>query len=99
MKWLSDKWKQWSEFGIRLPFAHDPTTEKPSVTLLFPYVTFVVAVISTICLHFWPSMLMATATSIMFWIVAVVLYLLRKISRATFNLKDKSIGLDSEENQ
>ena len=56
---------------------HDPVVGKPSVTLLFPYITFVLSLISVISLHFKPSMVIATATTLMFWAISVVFYLLR----------------------
>ena len=97
MSWLSDKWKQWCDVGMRLPFMRDPTTQKPSITLFFPYATFALAVVSLTALHFRSGLLMATWTAIGFWIIAVVLYMLRKITRAKFDLDDKSIDLSNEE--
>jgi hypothetical protein len=97
--WLSQKWKSWSEVGIRLPFIHDSTTGKPSITLLFPYITFVLATISIILLHIKTDLAVATWTTIGFWIVSTVLYMLRRISKAKFDLDDKSIELDSGDDE
>lgn len=96
LSWLSNKWKQWSDTGLRFPFAYDPVRNKPSVTLLFPYITFVLAVLSTIALHFKASLAIASWTSIGFWIIATVLYMMRHLTRAKFDLDDKSIELDND---
>lgn len=86
--------------GMYLPFAHDPVSGKPSVTLLFPYLTFVLAFLSTIALHFKASLLVATSVSISFWALAVIFYMMRKITKAKVDLDDKSfeLGDDSQKN-
>ena len=96
-KALKDLWVKASDEGMRLPFLHDPVTKKPSITLFFPYVTFSMAFVSTILLHIWPTLILATLTSIIFWIVAVVFYQIRKLHKAKFDLDDKSFELDSGE--
>ena len=95
---LKKLWKFASEEGMKLPFIHDPVSKKPSITLLFPYITFVLAFVSTIFLHFFPSVFLATTTSIVFWVLSVVFYQIRKLQKAKFDLDDKSIELDSGDN-
>jgi hypothetical protein len=95
MKWLSERWKKWSDEGVRWPFLHDPTTGKPSITLFFPYATFALAFFSAIALHFKSSLMVATWTCIGFWVIATVLYMMRKITRAKFDLDDKEIDIDA----
>jgi len=95
---LKKLWKFASEEGMRLPFIQDPVSKKPSITLLFPYITFVLAFISTIFLHFFPSVFLATTTSIVFWVLSVVFYQIRKLQKAKFDLDDKSIELNSGDN-
>jgi len=85
---------KWSTIGVKLPFAYDPTTDKPSITLFFPYASFVVALASVIALHFYPTLLPATTISIIFWVLATVLYMVRKINKAKFDLSDKSIEIE-----
>ena len=87
-------YEKWSSKGIKLPFLYDPTTDKPSITLFFPYASFVVALTSVISLHFKPSLLIPTCVSISFWTIATVLYMIRKINKAKFDLDDKSIELE-----
>ena len=90
-------WKNWSENGIKLPYLHDPVTKKPSITLLFPYITFVLALISVILLHIWPSMIVATITSLLFWSTSTIFYLIRKLNKAKINLQNQSVELDGGE--
>ena len=88
-------WKKWCEQGLKWPYLHDPVSGKPSITLLFPYITFVIAVASVVMLHWHPSLILATYTSIFFWAISTVFYMLRKLSQAKFNLDDRSIELDA----
>jgi hypothetical protein len=94
---MKELWKKWCEEGLRWPYLHDPVSKKASVTLLFPYITFVIAVFSVIALHIWPNMILATGTSLLFWMVATIFYMLRKLSKAKFDLDSKSFELESKE--
>lgn len=94
---MKELWKKWCEQGIRWPYLHDPVSGKPSITIMFPYITFAIAVISIVLLHIWPSMIVATATSIVMWAVATVFYMLRKLNKAKFDLENRSFELDSGE--
>jgi len=96
-KGLKQFWVDGSVKGWHFPFAFDPRTQKPSITLLFPYITFVLSVISVIALHFKPTLIIATTTTLVFWAVSVVFYMLRKLSKAKFDLDDKSFELESGE--
>lgn len=94
---MKKTWKKWCEEGLRWPYLHDPVSKKPSVSLMFPYITFIMAMVSVICLHFWPSMVLATWTSIGFWIIATVFYMIRKINKAKFSLEEKSFEIANSE--
>lgn len=96
-KSIANKWRKWAKEGIYVPFVHDPETNSPSVTLLFPYITFIITVISLIATHFYPDMLQATAMSLLFWAVSVIFYRLRKLDKVKINLKNQEIELDSED--
>lgn len=98
-KAIKDKWKEWCIKGVNLPYAHDPVTGKPSITLLFPYITFVLAVGSVIALHFKVGMLIATVVAIMFWALSVVFYMIRKLNKAKLDLNDGTIELDNGESE
>jgi hypothetical protein len=90
---------KWCLSGLKLPFAHDPLTGKPSVTLLFLYITFVIASGSVIALHFKVSDIPATFTSIMFWSLAMIFYRLRKIDEAGINLKTGQVDVRDTEDK
>lgn len=85
--------------GLHLPFVHDPVSGKPSITLLFPYFTFLIAVVSIVASHFYTGMIIATWTSIFFWVISVVFYMIRKLHKSKINLEEKSIELISEESE
>lgn len=80
---------------LKIPYMLDPVTNKPSITIIFPYFTFVLAFISTVMFHFRPELATPCYTSIVFWFVATILYLLRKLTKVKLDLDDKSIELDS----
>ncbi len=91
------KWRDWSHSGLRLPFIYDPSTNGPSITLMFPYITFLLAILSTIALHFKVELFVATSTTLMFWLVSTILYMIRRITKAKIDLDDKSVELDGGE--
>jgi len=93
------KWRDWSINGIYLPFIHDPSTKSPSITLMFPYVTFTLSIISIIALHFKLELFVATTTTLMFWLVSTILYMIRRITKAKIDLDDKSVELDGGEEE
>jgi hypothetical protein len=98
---MGKKWDKWSKDGLKLPFVWDSAADKPSVSLMFAYITFVMAAISVVSLHFFPSFLIPTGVSIGFWAAATVFYMLRKISKASFDLSSQSFSVegDSEDNE
>jgi len=97
-KGIKNLWITGSTKGWHLPFLHDPITKRPSITLLFPYITFVLSVISLIVLHFKPSVIVATSTSLVFWAMSVVFYLLRKLHKSKINISTGTLELEGEEN-
>jgi hypothetical protein len=92
-------WSSWSTEGMKLPFVHDGATGKPSVTLLFTYIAFTLSVISVIVLHLKLDLVVATITTIIFWVLSVVFYLIRNLQKAKFDLDDKSIELEGEDEE
>lgn len=95
MKKILQLWHDLCHKGVKLPYAHDPVTGKPSITLLFPYLTFVIAVMSVGYLHFKPTAIIATLASLMFWVASVIFYMIRKLHKAEFDLDDNKISLES----
>lgn len=94
IKKIATFWESISKNGIYMPFIHDARTGKASVTLLFAYITFTLAIISTIALHFNIGLTVATFTSILFWVIAVIFYRLRNLDKAKIDLDDRSIELE-----
>jgi hypothetical protein len=90
--------KKTCTIGIYFPFAYDPTTKQPSVTLLFSYITFIMSAISVTALHFKQTLLVPTLITLLFWCVSVVFYMIRSIQKAKIDFDDKSIELEGEEN-
>ncbi len=86
-----------AEKGLRFPYAFDPVTKKPSVTLFFAYVSFFIAAISLTSLHFQSALLAATGMSFVFTAMMIIFYLIRSISKAKIDLDDKEIDLESGE--
>ena len=94
---FKDTWARWAKDGLKWPLMHDPVDGKPSVTVMFAYLTFILASCSVIGLHFFPSTLAASGVAIGFWSMATTFYLLRKISKAKFDLKNQGFELDGDD--
>lgn len=94
---LLELWDKWSTEGMKLPFVHDPEAKVASVTLLFTYVTFVLMVIFLTLSFFYPETLQTTAMSVLIWAVSVIFYRLRKLDKVKIDVDNKSIELDSED--
>lgn len=94
---LKDLYNQACELGFRVPFAYDAKTKEPSVSLLFAYSTFLMTVVSVIALHFKLDLVIATGTTMMFWIVSMLFYLIRNISKAKVDLDDRSLDIEGED--
>ena len=82
--------------GIKVPLFYDPVTDMPSITILFPYVSFIIAIISIIALHFYPQFMVGTSFAVVVWVISTVLYMIRKLHKAKFDLDDKTIEIESE---
>ena len=92
-------WNGLSEKGLRLPFVWDARTDKPSITLLFSYLTFTIMLISLILLHIWPSLILATGTSILAWVISVVFYRLRNLDKFKMDLDDQFFELEGDNDE
>lgn len=95
---IKEFFKFGAEKGLRFPFVYDPIVNKPSVTLFFSYVSFFIAVVSLIALHFKATLLVATGMSFVFTTLMIVFYMIRSIHKAKIDLDDKQIDLESGEN-
>lgn len=84
------------ELGLKVPFAFDAKTKEPSFVLLCAYTTFLLTLVSVIALHFNLSLTIATITSMTFWVIAMIFYRIGNLSKAKFDLDDKSVDLEGE---
>lgn len=96
---LKDAFGKTAKEGLYLPFAHDANRNEPSVTLLFMYIFNLCAFASIIYLHIKDSALTAALTTLTYSIVWTVLYMMRSIQKAKFDLDDKSIDLEGDEDE
>ena len=92
-KWIDEN----REYGITLFYAYDPISQKPSITLFMAYVSFIIAIAAGIYSLFFPSSLIGTFALMTFAIVYTILYMVRSINKAKFNLQEKSFELQNEE--
>lgn len=92
--------QRWSAEGMRWPFLHDPTREEPSVTLMFFYITFLMASISVsvssvlLLLHNDPFK--ATIMPIMMFTLGFIFYRLRSLDNVKIDLNDQELELSSD---
>lgn len=87
-------WNSWAREGIDLPYARDYGSNKPSLTLLMFYLTFVLAICSLIALHLNSQLLSATSMCLLAWGMGFVFYRLRHLDKVKIDLDDKSIALE-----
>jgi hypothetical protein len=84
--------------GFILPTGFDPEKKRGSLTFLFAYISFTLTVVSLILLHVYEKLFVASTTTISFWVLCMVFYLLRGgLSNAKIDLKDKTIDLESDD--
>jgi H2-forming N5,N10-methylenetetrahydromethanopterin dehydrogenase-like enzyme len=91
--------KTWKDTGIKFPFAFDAATKQPSVTLLFAWIANALAIASLIYLHITSNSLFATTATISYAVIMTILYLMRKLQHAKFDLKNESFDLTGDDNE
>lgn len=101
LKKLSNAWHKWSEEGMRWPFVHDPVKGKPSVTLLFFYLAFTIAILtvssSSTMMIIKGQYLQATFMPLLMWFSAFVFYRLRRLDSVKINLQEQSVEIEGGE--
>jgi hypothetical protein len=90
---------KWNDPGVLIPMAHDSVVKKPSITLLLMFTANLLAVISLIILHIRSEPIVATSATCLYAVICSVLYIMRQLNKAKFNLKDKSFELDDDEKE
>jgi hypothetical protein len=95
---IADMWDRWGTEGMLWPFVHDPVKDKPSVTLLFFYISFFLAAfvvgISSFMLILTGKYLVATFMPILMLFASFVFYRLRRLDGVKIDLDDKLIHFD-----
>ena len=79
---------------FELPFAIDKVTKKPSVTLLFAYVAFILATLASGYL-LYRDVIAGTVSCLTLFFGTLVFYRLRRLDKVKFDLDDKSFELES----
>jgi hypothetical protein len=100
---MLDKIKLILEFAAKvgwyLPAAYDEEKQGPSVTLLYSHITFCICLGFSVALAFNSNLLTATVSSMIFWVLATVFYLIRRLKTFKADLDDRSIELESADEQ
>jgi hypothetical protein len=98
---LKELIKNLSVNGIHLPYAHDVTTGKGSATLLFFYIFGLSTLFSLFTLHLITTleMAMSTGMTIVAWTFSYVFYRMRKLDKVKFDLDDKSIEIEGDDEE
>jgi hypothetical protein len=96
---LKDALVKSSTEGMHMPVMFDASTGKASATLFFMYIANTLALCSLIWLHFRGDPFVATITTAIYSIVWTVLYMMRRIQKAKFDLDDRSIDLEADDEE
>jgi hypothetical protein len=84
--------------GFSVPIIRDPLTDQPSITLSFPYIAFFLAVYSVVKL-LEQDVLYGAIAGVSLWLMATVLYMIRKLNKVKLDIDDKEIELDGGDNE
>jgi hypothetical protein len=86
-----------SKSGLYLPAAYDNDKPGPSTTLFFAHLTFCLTFAVCIVLIFKQEVLTAAITSMIFWVISTVFYLIRRLKTFKADLDDRSISLEGSD--
>ena len=78
---------------IKFPFAIDKATGKPSVTLFFAYVAFIIASCATGYLIYRDAVV-GTTSALMLFFGCLLIYRLRQIDKFKVNLSERSLEVE-----
>lgn len=95
---MSEIWNKWGTEGMKWPFVHDPVKQKPSVTLLFFYISFFLAALavgsSSTMMIIKGDYLTATIMPVIMMYSGFIFYRLRRLDNVKIDLNKKSLELD-----
>ncbi len=78
---------------FRFPFVIDKVTGKPSVTLLFAYISFLVAVIA-VGIMISKDTEIGTGAALMLFFGSIIMYRFRNLDKIKFSLKNQEIEIE-----
>ena len=78
---------------IGFPFAIDKATGRPSVTLFFAYVAFIISLVAVGYL-LYKDVLAGTTAALMLFFGCAVLYKMRNLDKMKFDLQNRSFELE-----
>lgn len=100
---IKEFFKNISVNGLHLPFAHDPVKGRPSATLLFFYISFMVAnlvvMVSSTLMLVKGEYLTSTMAPMGMLVLGFVFYRLRNLDKVKFDLNDQEIELSSNQDE
>lgn len=82
--------------NIKLPLLLDTSTNKNTLTGLFAYVAFILACLSVIAYHFRANLFVPCTVTISFWLIAVILYMIRHLNKAKIDLEHRTLDLEND---
>ena len=92
--------ERWCYEGMDWPFLYDPVEDKPSITLMFFYISFIISTIAISVSSFYliknDRLLEATIMPTIHLILGFVFYRLRKLDSFKIDIDDRSIELSNE---
>lgn len=83
---------------FNFPFATDKANNKPSVTLLFAYVSFILAVSIIIYLTV-KDVIAGSAGALMLFFGCLLMYRLRRLDSFSVDIDDKSISVNQKDKE
>jgi hypothetical protein len=95
--WVKQLIEEGCKHGIPFPTAREEPEGQPSFTLFTAWVSFVIAAVSVIDLHFHAERIGATLTAIFFWTLAMIFYRIRNLQKAKIDLSKKEVELDGDD--
>lgn len=94
---LKELWTQWCEVGLKWPYAYDPTSKTPSITLLMLYFATIVMFTAEITNLFIQTMNIPVLVTVFVWFLAFIMYRLRKLDKVKLDLDDQSLEIESSD--
>lgn len=79
---------------FEFPFAIDKVTKKPSVTLFFAYVSFILSLV-VVCYLTYRDVIAGSAAALMLFFGSLLMYRLRRLDSFSIDLDDKEIKVNS----